>query len=138
MGLSSRIVGITDYCPAPIDQFSPAKRIGGTKSPDLDAIFALTPDFVIANQEENNREKVESLIEEGLDVWLTFPKTVAEVIGELQILARVFEVEREWVPKIETLEKTYEWCHLSYENRMKIAPDLGTSVRSGRRMMRNG
>jgi ABC-type Fe3+-hydroxamate transport system substrate-binding protein len=60
--------------------------VGGTKTPDLEAIRALAPDLVIANQEENRKRDVEGLERAGLRVWLTYPCTVregAELLAEL-------------------------------------------------------
>jgi hypothetical protein len=54
-------------------------RIGGTKSPDISRILDLKPDLVFANEEENRREDVEKLREQGVDVDVTFPKRVADV-----------------------------------------------------------
>jgi ABC-type Fe3+-hydroxamate transport system substrate-binding protein len=63
--------------------------VGGTKTPDLVAILELEPDLVIANQEENRRVHVEKLRAVGLQVWVTYPRSVREgarVLGELAAL----------------------------------------------------
>jgi ABC-type Fe3+-hydroxamate transport system substrate-binding protein len=54
-------------------------RIGGTKNPDIGRILALKPDLVFANEEENRLEDVRALEEAGIDVDVTFPRTVSEV-----------------------------------------------------------
>jgi ABC-type Fe3+-hydroxamate transport system substrate-binding protein len=55
-------------------------KVGREKDPDLSRIRALAPDLVVANIEENRRDVVESLRAEGVAVWVTFPRTVAEGI----------------------------------------------------------
>ncbi len=54
-------------------------RIGGTKNPDIARILALKPDLVFANEEENRIEDVRALERAGIEVDITFPKTVSEV-----------------------------------------------------------
>jgi ABC-type Fe3+-hydroxamate transport system substrate-binding protein len=56
-------------------------KVGREKDPDLARIRALAPDLVVANMEENRRDVVEALRAEGVPVWVTFPRTVAEGIG---------------------------------------------------------
>ncbi len=83
-------------------------RIGGTKNPDIARILALTPDLVFANEEENRLEDVKALEEAGVEVDVTFPRTVSEVPdairrwgrrlaedaeGEADVLARRIEEE---------------------------------------------
>jgi ABC-type Fe3+-hydroxamate transport system substrate-binding protein len=78
LGLGERVVGVTDWCVHPASEVAKLPKLGGTKTPDLEALIALAPDLVIANQEENRRRDVERLEAAGLRVWLTYPRTVAE------------------------------------------------------------
>jgi len=86
LGLGERVVGVTEWCVHPAREVARLPKLGGTKTPDLDAILALAPDLVIANQEENRRRDVERLEAAGVHVWVTYPRTVregAEVLAEL-------------------------------------------------------
>lgn len=86
LGLRDRLVGVTAYCVQPPGAFEGLVRVGGTKDTDVDAIAALAPDLVIANQEENTARVVRRLAEAGIDVWVTYPRTVragVELLGEL-------------------------------------------------------
>jgi ABC-type Fe3+-hydroxamate transport system substrate-binding protein len=86
LGLGDRVVGVTDYCVHPADRLEGVARIGGTKNPHCDAIFALAPDLVIANREENTERVVRGLRDGGLSVWVTYPRTVREgvtLMGEM-------------------------------------------------------
>lgn len=76
LGLGDRVVGITDFCVHPAEAVSLQPRVGGTKNPSISAIRELEPDLVIANQEENRRQSVEALRECGIEVWVTYPRTV--------------------------------------------------------------
>lgn len=80
-GLHDRIVGVTEWCIAPVDAFGGAARVRGTKNPDIAAIVELEPDLVVANEEENRRVDVERLRAAGVPVWVTAPRSLIEVAG---------------------------------------------------------
>ena len=89
LGLGERVVGVTEWCIHPADEVAKLPKLGGTKTPDLDALLALAPDLVIANREENRRRDVERLEAAGVRVWLTYPRTVAEGAALLAELAEL-------------------------------------------------
>jgi ABC-type Fe3+-hydroxamate transport system substrate-binding protein len=80
LGLDDRIVGVTIFC-TERDRVARTPKVGREKDPDLARIRALAPDLVIANMEENRRDVVDALRAEGIPVWVTFPRTVADGIG---------------------------------------------------------
>jgi ABC-type Fe3+-hydroxamate transport system substrate-binding protein len=87
LGEGERLVGVTDWCVHPADRVAALPRVGGTKNPDLEAVLALRPGLVIANQEENRRRDVEQLEARGIRVWVTYPCTVEEAAGLFTELA---------------------------------------------------
>jgi ABC-type hemin transport system substrate-binding protein len=87
LGLGERVVGVTEWCVHPAEAVARLPRVGGTKTPDLEAIRGLRPDLVIANQEENRRRDVEALAGAGVAVWLTYPRTVRDAAALLRELA---------------------------------------------------
>ena len=87
LGAGSRLVGRTRYCDAPLT----VPVVGGTKDVDVEAVLKLEPDLVLANQEENSRAHVEELIKRQLNVYVSFPKTVAQGIAHLARLSRILE-----------------------------------------------
>jgi ABC-type Fe3+-hydroxamate transport system substrate-binding protein len=90
---TGRLVGATDYCTHPSDL--DVARVGGSKYPDLERVLALRPDLVLANAEENRPEDVAALREQGIAVWVTYPRTVAEAVVSL---GRMFMAMREPPP----------------------------------------
>lgn len=88
------LVGVTDWCthPASLDDLG-ARRVRGTKNPDLAAIAGLRPDVVVANKEENRELDVRRLREAGVAVWVTEIDTVPEAIGSLE---RLFDDALGW------------------------------------------
>ncbi|GGN17911.1 ABC transporter substrate-binding protein [Streptomyces fuscichromogenes] len=75
------LVGATDWCTRPADLDVP--RIGGTKNPDLARILALTPDLVIANEEENRAPDLDALRTAGVQVLVTEVRNVPQAFREL-------------------------------------------------------
>ncbi|MFG1924312.1 helical backbone metal receptor [Cryptosporangium sp. NPDC048952] len=83
----SLLVGVTDWCSHPADLDVP--RVRGTKNPDVEAIVALAPDVVLANQEENRAPDLSALRAAGIPVYVTDIRTVP---AAFRSLARVFSV----------------------------------------------
>jgi len=102
LGLGDRVVGVTDWCVHPAAAVAALPRVGGTKTPHLDAVRALRPDLVLANREENRKRDVERLEADGLPVWVTYPRTVRDgalLLRELAALGADEEaVDRVVVP----------------------------------------
>lgn len=92
--VSDRVVGLTDYCVAPPHGFPNAVRVRGTKNPDVGAIEALSPDLVIANEEENREIDVARLREAGVPVYVTAPRTVPEAAATLANVGAVVGEEK--------------------------------------------
>ena len=80
----SAVVGATDWCTHPPGLV--ARRVRGTKNPDVRGIVELSPDLVIANQEENRELDVRRLREAGIPVWVTRIETLDEAFASLQRL----------------------------------------------------
>lgn len=76
------LVGATDWCTHPADLDVP--RIRGTKNPDVDAIVALRPDLVVANQEENRPPDLDALRAAGVAVYVTDIRTLDGAFGSLE------------------------------------------------------
>ncbi|MBA3455343.1 MAG: ABC transporter substrate-binding protein, partial [Deltaproteobacteria bacterium] len=79
LGAASRIVGRTTYCESP--EVAGVPTIGGTKNVDVDAVIALAPQLVIANQEENTRPVLEALAAARVPVLVSLPRRVEQGIA---------------------------------------------------------
>jgi ABC-type Fe3+-hydroxamate transport system substrate-binding protein len=88
----SLLVGATNWCTHPADL--DVARVRGTKNPDVDAVVALRPDVVIANEEENRDEDIRRLREHGVAVWVTAPTTVPEALTSLGRMYDALMIER--------------------------------------------
>ena len=99
LGLGERLVGRTRFCEHPTAAVESVPTVGGTKTPDLDAIRALAPDLVLACREENRREDVEALEDAGIAVHLIDPRDLDGVREALTGLAALLEAR----PQVEAL-----------------------------------
>lgn len=93
LGCGDRVVGRTRYCEEPAAAAS-IPIVGGTKDVDVDAVLALHPQLVIANQEENGRAALERLAVQ-VPVLVSLPRRVAEGVAHLARVARIMRVERD-------------------------------------------
>jgi iron complex transport system substrate-binding protein len=107
-GVGRTLVGVTDYCRLPAELEGQVRRVGGTRTADAAVIQSLSPDVVMANQEENLRESVEELEAAGLRVWVTFPRSVRGAMDVMWLVIELFRL-RQAAPKMHVLESTLEW-----------------------------
>ena len=88
LGAGERLVGRTTWC-----EHGEAPTVGGTKDVDVDAVLALAPQLVIANQEENTRNALEALAAR-VPVLVSLPRRVEQGVAHLARLARILGVEQ--------------------------------------------
>lgn len=116
LGLGGAVIGITDFCAHPAERLTGLPRLGGPKNPRLDEVIALNPDLVLANQEENTRQAVNTLEAAGISVWVTFPKTVRQSLDVLWAMVGIFR-DQDAAIRLQTLEKSVEWAESALTER---------------------
>ncbi|PAW94174.1 cobalamin-binding protein [Mucilaginibacter sp. MD40] len=70
LGLADRVVGITKFCIYPADKMKHVTKVGGTKQLNMEVIYSLKPDLIIANKEENEQNQIEALMQH-YPVWIS-------------------------------------------------------------------
>lgn len=93
LGLAPRIVGRTGFCVHPREVVAHIPKVGGTKTPKLDAIRALAPTHVIVNIDENEREAVDALRTFVPHVVVTHPLTPHDNFALYRLFGRLFGCE---------------------------------------------
>ncbi len=88
LGLEQEVVGITKFCIHPADWFQEKKRVGGTKTLDLQKIAALKPDLIIGNKEENEQGQIESLMQ-LYPVWMSDIFTLENALDMMRNLGEL-------------------------------------------------
>ncbi|MCA9773637.1 MAG: ABC transporter substrate-binding protein [Myxococcales bacterium] len=86
LGLRDEVLAVTEWCTTPADLVATKPKVGGTKNPTVTAIVALRPDLVVANVEENRRADIDRLADAGLDVFVTYPRTVRAAAADVRAL----------------------------------------------------
>ncbi|HML21780.1 MAG TPA: helical backbone metal receptor [Aggregatilinea sp.] len=115
LDLGQRLVGVTAYCVRPLSGVQLLPRVGGTKNPDIEAIVRLGPDLVLMNDEENRREDAESLQAADIPVWVTGPRSIADVLNLLWTIMDVFD-HTVMVPRVHEIERAYDYTLAATRN----------------------
>ena len=93
LGVGECVVGRTKYCVEPRAEVASIPVVGGTKDIDVEAILALKPDLVLANQEENSRAGLEALAEAGVMLFVSFPKRYNDAVAHVARIAKFFAAQ---------------------------------------------
>jgi ABC-type Fe3+-hydroxamate transport system substrate-binding protein len=88
LGLEDKIVGQTIFCVHPKSAFKEAEKVGGTKKLNLDKIFELKPDLIIANKEENEKDQIEQMAEH-FPVWISDVNSVNDALSMIDSLGKL-------------------------------------------------
>jgi len=119
LGAAARIVGRTTYCESP--EVAAVPTVGGTKSVDVEAVIALSPQLVIANQEENTRVALEALAAARIPVLVSLPRRVEQGIAHLARLARILGTS-EAGPARALIQRGYQLAGASAATRRAFIP----------------
>ncbi|WP_082854905.1 cobalamin-binding protein [Paraburkholderia phytofirmans] len=104
LGLDRQIVGRTGFCVHPRDKVRQVRKVGGTKSVNIDAIRALRPTHLIVNIDENERDTVEQLRAFVPHIVVTHPQTPQDNLSLYALLGAIFGREQEAQRLSEALE----------------------------------
>ena len=107
LGAAGRIVGITDFCPAPPGPAAPG-RIGGIVNPDLERILSLKPDLAVATTSGNYAEDRDRLERLGVPVFTCDTPDVPSVFATLESLGRLLGIEESSGPLAASLRARLE------------------------------
>ncbi len=116
-GLGEAVVGVTRFCVEPREGVAAKPKVGGTKTLEVEKVRELAPDLVIANAEENRKEDIEALIDAGLAVFVTYPRTVAGAIELMRQLAEMTDSLIQATPIIEEAERALAKVQAENEGR---------------------
>lgn len=121
LGLKERLVGRTDYCTEPAADVADIPTVGGTKNPRVEQILDLSPDLIVANQEENSRRDIEALLAKGARVFLTMPRRFGDGAGLVARLARLLDVDQELTVR-DLIRENYRVVSAAQAARAQMTP----------------
>lgn len=126
LGCTEEVVAITKFCTHPVHWYRSKTRIGGTKDFDTLKIRALNPDLIIANKEENDKDKLEELVKE-FPVWISDVRNLEQAtemirqVGEMtDRSSEASQINRKIKDKINsrTIQKSIRTAYLIWNNPM--------------------
>jgi ABC-type Fe3+-hydroxamate transport system substrate-binding protein len=116
LGLEDEVTGITKFCIHPDAWFRNKQRIGGTKTVNIEAVRALRPDLVLANNEENVKEQVELLAAE-FPTWSSHIATLEEALKAIGTIGQLVHREAEARKLVAEILDGFEELDPVFENR---------------------
>jgi len=93
LGLKESVVGRTPFCIHPQNEISSVKRVGGTKTVNVEKILSVNPTHVILNIDENKSELFEALKGHEVEIIVTHPAKPEDNLALFDLLAYVFSCE---------------------------------------------
>lgn len=88
LSLDAAVAGITKFCIHPAQWFKSKKRIGGTKTVNLEAVAQLAPDLIIGNKEENVEAQI-AWLSERFPVWMSDVHTLENALDLVQQIGEI-------------------------------------------------
>ena len=88
LGLAERVVGVTTYCDFPAAAQT-KEKVGDTLKPNLERLIALKPDLVLVSTASQLEKITQQLDQLQIPVFVTNPKTVAEVLASIRKLGEI-------------------------------------------------
>ena len=82
------MVAQTIFCAHPEKYFKSAVKIGGTKKLNLEKIYSLKPDLIIANKEENEKVQIETLAKD-FPVWISDVNTFEDALDMIKSIGQI-------------------------------------------------
>ena len=109
LGLADHLVGVTKFCIHPTGIRKKAGIVGGTKQIRWERLSAMSPDLVIANKEENEKEMIERLAED-YPVWMSDVRTLDQALDMIRGIGLVTNKGTEADAMSDTILKAFEPC----------------------------
>ncbi|NND64100.1 MAG: ABC transporter substrate-binding protein [Flavobacteriaceae bacterium] len=123
LNLNDKLVGITKFCVHPEHLRKEKTVVGGTKNVHLEKIYALRPDVIICNKEENTPEMVEELGHIA-PVWVSDIKNIEDSLEMTYCMGELFgkSDEAKWINEavleqkhsFETFIQDRPWKKMAY------------------------
>jgi iron complex transport system substrate-binding protein len=95
LGAGDSLVGRTKFCVHPSDRVEAVEKVGGTKNPKIERVIELAPDLVLMNEEENRAEDARALVEAGLRVHSSLPRTADDTAAMVRSIGIALSCSRE-------------------------------------------
>jgi iron complex transport system substrate-binding protein len=102
LGLDDQIVGVSDYCDYPA-QAKEKQKVGGFATISIERVVSLEPDLVLATGGVQLRT-VDRLEELGIKTLVLSPKTVGDILNDIELVGKITNRNNEAVILVEELK----------------------------------
>jgi ABC-type Fe3+-hydroxamate transport system substrate-binding protein len=106
LGLEQEVVGITKFCIYPEKWFNEKKRVGGTKTVDIEKVRQLQPDLIIGNKEENTASDIQAL-QSIAPVWMSDIETFEDALNMIQSIGAMCEKQAQATQLIQEISAAF-------------------------------
>jgi ABC-type Fe3+-hydroxamate transport system substrate-binding protein len=127
--LTDEVVGITKFCIHPTKWFKTKTRVGGTKTVSIEKVYALKPDLIIANKEENVREQIEAM----RNIAPVYISDINDLQGALSMIKDIGAI----VGKAKIADQLINRIELEFQKLSSKAGDTTLSSAAGLHPIRN-
>lgn len=129
LGAGENLVAVTNFCDYP-EEARTREDIGNLSTPNLEKIFSLSPDLVLATKEGNRPQTVNALRKLGIKVFVTGPAITFEDYFELlEQLGRILGREESGRELVDRLKKKIDY----YRARSRESPPIRIFFQIGSR-----
>jgi ABC-type Fe3+-hydroxamate transport system substrate-binding protein len=91
LDLGDHVVGRTGFCVHPRDAVRRVRKIGGTKTVDVQAVIDLAPTHLVVNVDENEKPTVDGLAAHVPNLIVTHPLVALDTLDLFERFGRAFD-----------------------------------------------
>ena len=102
LGAGGQVVGVTDFCNYP-PEAQKKHRVGGITNPSIETIISLKPDLIILSMEGNVREDFRKLLDLGVPLFVTNPRTLNGINKSIRDLGTLTDKDDHALKLVETM-----------------------------------
>ena len=106
LGLSEKIIGITDYCIHPKDMVKNINKVGGTKTVSITKVKTLKPEIIFAVKEENSKKTIK-ILSENFPCYVFSINSFSDALRMINTLGEIFSKTNKTTALKENIVKTF-------------------------------
>ncbi|MBF0193991.1 MAG: cobalamin-binding protein [Magnetococcales bacterium] len=100
------IVGTVHYSDYPLEA-KKIPQVGGYHQLDLEKIYALQPDLIVAWAGGNEKHEVQMLMDLDIPVFISDPHRVVDIVTEIETLSKLTATDKQTAPLLKKLHKRW-------------------------------
>lgn len=115
LGQQDKVIGVSAYDDYPAEVSEKPKLDTGTKL-NVEQVIAMKPDLVVAGKMDTTSEQYTLLEQAGIKVIVTDAQTIAQTYDVMNMIGKVFGVEKQSKKLVDDMKKDFEDLKAKYAN----------------------